>query len=78
MKKKIIIIMLLVILSIVCGINLYKYIRVKTAKIEINLKENLTINFNDSVRVSDYIDSINGKIVDDYLIDTSEIGKKNI
>ena len=78
MKKKIIIIMLLVILSIVGGINLYKYIRVKTAKIEINLKENLTINFNDSVRVSDYIDSINGKIVDDYLIDTSEIGKKNI
>ncbi len=76
MKKKIIIITLLLVISIVGGINLYKFIRIKTAKIEIDLKENLNIDFNDKVRVSDYIESINGKIVNDYLIDTSELGKK--
>jgi len=76
MKKKIIIIILLLIISIVGGINLYKFIRVKTAKIEIDLKDNLNINFNEDVRVSDFIDSINGKIINDYLIDTSELGKK--
>ena len=77
MKKKIII-LTIIIIAIYGGINLYKYIRIKTAKVEITLKEDLTINFNDTAKVSDYIESINGKIIDDYTIDTSEPGSKVI
>lgn len=80
-KKKII-----VIISIIVGILLlstggyflYKYIRVKTAKVEVKLSEKLEANFADTLRVSSFIESINGKIVDDYVIDTDKLGKKTI
>ena len=76
----------IIIISIVVGILLlstggyflYKYIRVKTAKVEIKLVENLEANFADTLRVSFFIESINGKIVDDYVIDTDTLGKKTI
>ena len=80
-KKKVIIIISVVVgillLSIV-GYFLYRYIRVKTAKVEIKLVENLEAEFADTLRVSSFIESINGKIVDDYVIDTEKLGKKDI
>lgn len=59
-------------------IYLVQYIRVKTAKIEVTLVEDLTINFAESKKVSDFITSINGEIIDDYTIDTTTLGTKNI
>lgn len=80
-KKKVIIIISLVVgilLLSTSGYFLYKYIRVKTAKVEIKLVENLEAEFADTLRVSSFIESINGKIVDDYVIDTEKLGKKDI
>lgn len=80
-KKKIIIIISIVVgilLLSTGGYFLYKYIRVKTAKVEVKLSEKLEANFADTLRVSSFIESINGKIVDDYVIDTDKLGKKTI
>ena len=71
-------------LAIICvgviigGIFIYNYLRVKYAKIEVNLKDDLTLEFLSEAHVSDYIKSINGKIIDDYIIDSKKIGKKHI
>ena len=80
-KKKIIIIISIVVgilLLSTGGYFLYKYIRIKTAKVEVKLSEKLEANFADTLRVSSFIESINGKIVDDYVIDTDKLGKKTI
>lgn len=82
MNKKKIIIIISIIVGILLlstgGYFLYKYIRVKTAKVEVKLSEKLKANFADTLRVSSFIESINGKIVDDYVIDTDKLGKKAI
>ena len=82
MNKKKIIIIISIIVGILLlstgGYFLYKYIRVKTAKVEVKLSEKLEANFADTLRVSSFIESINGKIVDDYVIDTDTLGKKTI
>ena len=80
-KKKVIIIISVVVgilLLSIGGYFLYGYIRVKTAKVEVKLVENLEAEFADTLRVSSFIESINGKIVDDYVIDTHKLGKKYI
>ena len=82
MNKKKVITILCIILSVIAlsigGYFLYKYIRVKTAKVEITLVENLEADFASTYKVSSFIDSINGKIVDDYIIDTESLGKKRV
>lgn len=77
-KKKIIYIGIGVILVFVASFFLYRFIRGKTAKVDIKLVDNLDANFADTLKVSSFIKSINGKIIDDYYIDTSKLGKKNI
>ena len=65
-KKKVIITISLVVeilLLSIGGYFLYRYIRVKTAKVEIKLVENLDAEFADTLRVSSFIESINGKIL---------------
>lgn len=80
MKKKILIpiIILACILFIFMGVKLYSYLRVKYAKIEVELVSDMSLEFNDKKKVSDYIQSINGKIIDDFEIDSSKLGKKVI
>lgn len=81
MKKKIILTTIIIINLVIIsyGINkLYNYIRIKNATIEIKLVENLSLNFNDTKKVSDFIESINGVIIDDYEIDSTQIGTKLI
>lgn len=51
---------------------------IKNAKIIVTLKEDLTASFFSEKRVSDYIEYINGSIVDDYLIDTTKVGEQDI
>ena len=79
--KTILFIMIGIVLSIalVFGIvSLVQYIRIKTAKIEVSLVEDLTIEFADKKKVSDFITSINGTIVNDYEIDTTTLGTQNV
>lgn len=52
--------------------------RIKNARIEVVLSENLTASFLSEKKVSDFIISINGEIVDDYIVETNSLGKKNI
>lgn len=76
MKKKIGFVGLLLLL--ILSYFLYNYFRIKYAKIEVTLVENLTLEFSEKKHVSDYITSINGKIIDDYIIDSTELGKKKV
>lgn len=50
----------------------------KEATIIVNLKDDLTSPFMEIKKVSDFIEEINGEIIDDYNIDTSKIGEQNI
>ena len=81
MKKKILTITCIILGVIILGIisfKLYSYLRIKYAKIEVTLVDDMTLEFNDKKKVSDYIKSINGKIIDDYIIDSSTLGEKTI
>lgn len=79
-KKLILIISIAVgvILLSVGGFLLYKYIEIKNAVVKVVLKDNLEADFADTLRVSSFIESINGKIVDDYYLNTDSLGKKKI
>ena len=74
----IVIILLCSIAIIMFLIWLYHYLRIKNARIEVVLKNNLTAEFTEEKKVSDFIESINGNIIDDYVIDTTSLGKKEI
>lgn len=77
---------LILIISIVVGIILlsvgsfllYKYIEIKNAVVKVVLKDNLEADFVDTLKVSSFIESINGKIVNDYYLNTDSLGKKKI
>ena len=77
MKKKMIITVLLVVL-IISGYFIYNYLRIKYAKIEVTLKDDLEVPFLEDAKVSDFIENINGKIIDDYEIDTTKLGNKEV
>ncbi len=51
---------------------------IKNAKIIVNLKENLTVSFFSEHKVSDFIESLNGELLDDYKVDTTKLGQKEI
>lgn len=82
MKKRILkiaSIIIIITLSILTVAETYKFIRVRNAKIKIILKEDRKVDFASKKKVSDFIETINGKIVDDYIIDsTTNLGKKEI
>lgn len=77
-KIVIVIIVEFLILLIVFGYEMFSYLRVKYAKIEVTLVSNLKLEFNDKKKVSAYIKKINGKITNDYVIDSSKVGKKKV
>lgn len=78
MNKKFIFILISVVILFFCSLFLYNYLRVKNAKIEVKLIDDLTLEFNTKKKVSDYITSINGKIIDNYIIDSTKLGNKKI
>lgn len=78
-KIFILIILIAIVLFLIFGLKpVINYFQVKYAKIEITLKDDLTIKFTEEKHVSDFITSINGKIVDDYIIDSTKIGEKEV
>lgn len=81
MKKKIIIIISIIIgiiLLTILGINIYNKWRIATAKILVELEDNLQIEVFQEAKISDFIKSINGKIIDDATINTTKTGTKAI
>ena len=80
MKKIFKIFIILIILSGLSfgGYKLYWYYKIKYAKVEVELNENLTIEFNNKVKASSFIKSINGTITNDHEIDASKVGKQTI
>lgn len=88
MKKKTLFIILAVIILVTIstsGYFIYKGLvkkqeeeKIKNAIVIINLKDNLETEFLSEVHVSDFIEYINGTLVDDYKIDTKTIGEKEI
>ena len=44
----------------------------------VTLKENLTIEFGQPARVSDFIESLNGEYIDDFAIDTTSLGAVDV
>ena len=81
MKKKIIIIITIiitVILLTIGGIFIYNKWRIANAKIIVELQDNLKIDVFSEIKLSDLIKSINGKLKDDYKINTTKVGVKPI
>ena len=82
--KKVIVILSIVLLIIIgyFGYNKYRDYqeeqRIKNAIIKVELKDDLETLYNSKVLVSDFIKNINGKIINDYLINTSEVGEKEV
>ena len=68
----------IIIVLLIGGIFAWHYLQIKFANIEIVLKDNLKTDFLSDAKVSDFIESINGKIVDDYVIDTTKVGKQEV
>lgn len=84
MKKKLLITLGIFLLIGIIGFGLFKYRdykeaeRIKNAIIKVSLVDNLELEFNSEVYVSDLIASINGEIVNDYQISTLTLGEKKI
>jgi GH25 family lysozyme M1 (1,4-beta-N-acetylmuramidase) len=85
MKKRIIIFILIIIVLIPIfffGYKMYQNyqeeMKIKNAKIVVDLKGNLKIRYDEEVKISDLIENINGKIIDDKVLDTKDLGKKTI
>ena len=87
MKKgvKAIVILSIITILIIGGVFAYKkyqeYLeaeRIKNAIVKINYIDPLEVEFNSEVKLSDLITSINGKLLDDYIIDTSIVGNKEL
>ena len=84
MKKYLLLILFLLII-VGCGKNdieatknKTKVVDAKDAIVKVEYKDDREIDFLDKVKVSDFIKSINGTLVDDYTIDTASVGKKEV
>ncbi len=80
MSKKLTIIIIsaiiVILASIAAGIYVVREIK-ENEKIDreaVTLKQDLTIEFGQKVKVSDFIENLNGKFIDDYQIDTEHLG----
>ncbi len=51
---------------------------IKKAKVEIKFKEDLNIPFASDIKISDLIESINGKIINDKRVNTGSLGVKEV
>lgn len=83
MKKRDYFIIFVLICLIMFNVSLGVYFHfkdneVKNANVKLVLKDNLNASFLSEVKVSDFIEEINGKIIDDYVIDTNVLGEKKI
>lgn len=82
MKKKIIIIVSICILviAIIVGILIFidKENEKKEDAVALTLKDNLTVEFGSKVKVSDFIEELQGSLMEDNLVDTGKLGKVTV
>ena len=76
--KKVLKYVLISLVIIITCYFVFNFVRVKTAKVNIILKKDLTIEFASNIHVSDMIKNMNGTIKNDYKIDTTKLGTKKI
>lgn len=80
MKQKlpIIVISAILVIFIAIGVGIYTVREIKeNERIDreaVTLKQDLTIEFGQKVKVSDFIENLNGECIDDYEIDTEHLG----
>ena len=79
-KKKIIIISAIVIVVVIVIISLIIYfnVRIVVDNSGFTLKDDLTVNVYSDVKVKDFIENIDGKVVDNNKIKTTELGKVEV
>ena len=83
-KRKIIIILIIVLvlfiipISIFFGIKEYNKWLIKNAEIIVELNDNLEVEVFSEAKLSDFIKSINGTLIDDFEINTTEVGTRPI
>lgn len=80
MKKKIIVVLgcLLAIIIPIFGFKIYENYRIANAEIIVELEDELTFAVFSEIRLSDLLKSINGDLISDFEIDTTEVGNKTI
>lgn len=79
MKKKIIIISSIVIVAIlIISLIIYFNVRIVVDNSGFTLKDDLTVNVYSNVKVKDFIKDIDGKVVDNNRIKTTELGKVEV
>ena len=87
MKKGIKILFILIIIGLLGYGGYYGYTkymeyleeeRIKNAIVKIDYINPLEIEYNKEIKLSDLITSINGELIDDFKIDTSKVGEKEI
>ena len=79
MKKKIIIISSIVIVAIlIISLIIYFNVRIVVDNSGFTLKDDLTVNVYSNVKVKDFIEDIDGKVVDNSKINTTKLGKVEV
>jgi len=79
-KKEKIILIVIAIVIVLGGLFYggYQIYRIKHAKVIVTLKDSLVIEVGTRAKVSDFLESINGTLLDDFDIDTKTIGTKDV
>ncbi len=79
MRKKVGIVVIPFIIILIIGICFWQYEKDKKIDAKaIRLKEDLTVEFGESIKISDLIENLDGNLVDDYQINTEKLGEMQI
>ena len=81
--KKIIVVAIILIVILIIGIGVLILHKAEEESIRkdlasIILKEDMTVEFGKEVKVSDFIENINGNLINDYKIDTENLGEMKV
>ena len=72
------IISIIIVITTIFGIKYYEKWRIANAKIIVVLEDNLELEVFNDAKLSDFLKSINGTLIDDFKINTTTIGQKTI
>lgn len=78
MKKKLLIPMIIFTTLLIIALVLYQDSKITVDNTLFSLKENLTVNVYDNVKISSFIKNIKGRIISDEEIDTKKVGSKKV
>lgn len=76
MKK---VIFMIIAIVIIAGICFWQYKENQRIDLEaLTLKEDLSVEFGRSAKISDFIENLNGSLLEDKIIDTEKLGENQI